>query len=91
MFNMLLQSIPQEITNFLESLTDRERTILNVVVEGFSSDEIADRLCLSKDTIDTHRRHILEKWRDATGITATGKPAARLMALRVRPHLTNYP
>lgn len=40
-------------------LTDREGEILNLLVEGNSSKTIADKLYLSKHTIDTYRRRLL--------------------------------
>lgn len=42
-------------------LTKRELEILKLVQEGLNSTEIADRLCTSKYTIDTHRKNILNK------------------------------
>jgi DNA-binding NarL/FixJ family response regulator len=48
-------------------LTSREKEILRCLVEGQSSQEIAEKLCISKNTVDTHRRKILEK----TGLKST--------------------
>ena len=42
-------------------LTRREIEILNLVQSGLNSTEIADKLCTSKYTIDTHRKNILNK------------------------------
>lgn len=42
-------------------LSPREIEIVNYLLQGFSSNEIATRLFLSKSTIDTHRRNILRK------------------------------
>lgn len=39
----------------------REREIIKLLAEGFSSRQIAARLNLSKHTINTHRRNMLEK------------------------------
>lgn len=44
------------------SLTAREKQILQLMVDGFSSDEIASRMSLSKRTIDTHRSNLLAKF-----------------------------
>lgn len=43
------------------SLTEREAQVIRLVAEGLSSREIAERLCLSVKTVDTHRANIMEK------------------------------
>lgn len=45
----------------VESLTDKEVEIILLVSEGLSSKEIADKLCVSKRTVDTHRTHLMQK------------------------------
>ncbi len=45
----------------LDSLTDREREVLRLVAEGYTSSEIAEKLVLSPKTVDAHRSHIMEK------------------------------
>jgi two-component system response regulator DctR len=42
-------------------LTDREREILEQVVQGFTTKEIARTLQLSPRTVEVHRGHILHK------------------------------
>lgn len=42
-------------------LSERERDVLCLIAEGATSQEIADRLFLSVNTVQTHRRHIMEK------------------------------
>jgi len=44
-----------------ERLTDRERQLLRLVVEGLSNREIADKLCLSQKTVENHRANIMRK------------------------------
>jgi len=46
---------------FLSGLTDREREILAYAAIGRSNKEIADRLCVSLDTVKTHLHHIYRK------------------------------
>jgi DNA-binding NarL/FixJ family response regulator len=45
----------------LERLSDREREVLALVAEGFTDRAIAERLWLTRKTIETHVRHILAK------------------------------
>ena len=44
-----------------EALSDRERDVIIGVVEGLQNKEIADRLCISVNTVITHRRNIARK------------------------------
>lgn len=43
------------------NLSEREKEILYFICQGFSNQEIAEKLYLSKRTIDKHRSNILEK------------------------------
>ncbi|MBI3141600.1 MAG: helix-turn-helix transcriptional regulator [Bacteroidetes bacterium] len=45
----------------LELLSKREREIFSAVVMGFSSQEIGNAHHISKHTVDTHRRNIIQK------------------------------
>lgn len=42
-------------------LSNREKEILQLIVKGFTSKEIANMLKISKLTVDTHRKHIQQK------------------------------
>ena len=42
-------------------LTLRELDVLKLLSEGKSTQEIAQELCVSANTVDTHRRHLMEK------------------------------
>jgi DNA-binding NarL/FixJ family response regulator len=42
-------------------LGDREREVLQLIAEGYSSKEIAQKLDISPITADTHRRNIMKK------------------------------
>ena len=44
-----------------EMLSDRERDVVIGVVQGMLNKEIADRLCISVNTVITHRRNIARK------------------------------
>ncbi|MBI3969725.1 MAG: response regulator transcription factor [Chloroflexi bacterium] len=43
------------------SLTEREREVLSLVAQGYTNQEIADRLVVSVKTVETHRAHIMTK------------------------------
>jgi DNA-binding CsgD family transcriptional regulator len=43
------------------SLTRREKEIMQLVSQGFSSKEIAVKLFISSHTVESHRKHILHK------------------------------
>ena len=42
-------------------LTAREREVLQLLAEGWSTKETASRLCVSIKTVETHRKRIMEK------------------------------
>ena len=43
------------------SLTKREKEVLNLIVEGFTSKQIANKLYIAESTADTHRKNIVTK------------------------------
>jgi DNA-binding NarL/FixJ family response regulator len=44
-----------------EKLTERERTVLRMVAEGYSAPEIGEKLLISAKTVDTYKQRINEK------------------------------
>jgi DNA-binding NarL/FixJ family response regulator len=52
---------PGQVSNPLTSLSPREREILQLVVEGNSSIDIATALSLSPNTVDTYRSRLMRK------------------------------
>jgi DNA-binding NarL/FixJ family response regulator len=42
-------------------LSVREREVLQLLAEGNSTAQIADRLCISVKTVETYRQHLMEK------------------------------
>jgi len=55
-----LKNSPKELTPD-SPLSDREKEIILLICKGMSTQEIADSLCLSKRTVDSHRANILLK------------------------------
>jgi FixJ family two-component response regulator len=50
-----------EIRGRFESLTPREKEVLDLVVAGLLNKQIADQLGMSELTLKTHRAHVMEK------------------------------
>ncbi|WP_462268465.1 response regulator [Desulfobacter sp.] len=48
-------------TTAWDSLTQREREVLKLVAEGYTSKEIAGFLCISPKTVERHRSNIMNK------------------------------
>jgi len=57
----LLQRSTMQVDSPLTRLTPREREILQLVVEGKSSAEIAEILTLSQKTVETYRSRLMQK------------------------------
>ena len=54
----------------LDTLTEREREVMDLAVTGLPSKEIAQRLGISHRTVELHRSRVLEK----TGVTSMADP-----------------
>jgi DNA-binding NarL/FixJ family response regulator len=67
----------------LGDLTDREREILGLLAEGMRNDEIAQKLFISPQTVQTHIRNILGKLRVHSKLEAVAF-AVKHGAIRVR-------
>lgn len=50
----------------IESLTPREREVLDLLVEGHPNKIIADRLGISPRTVEVHREHVMDKMQART-------------------------
>ena len=56
-----LAAKPADETDPLHSLTQRERTVVQLAAEGHSNAEIAEKLFISPRTAETHRTNLLRK------------------------------
>jgi DNA-binding CsgD family transcriptional regulator len=43
--------------------TKREKQILELIAKGFTSNKIANLLCISTDTVKMHRKNMIQKAR----------------------------
>jgi DNA-binding NarL/FixJ family response regulator len=75
--NMSMATV--DVSKDEDALSDREIEILVEVCRGLSNQEIADKLFISKRTVDKHRANILEK----TGC----KNTANLVVYAIKNHL----
>ncbi|HOG18931.1 MAG TPA: response regulator transcription factor [Salinivirgaceae bacterium] len=57
----MIEHNSQRIDNIL-SVTSREREVLALIAEGLTTQTIADRLCLSVNTVETYRKNLLLKF-----------------------------
>jgi DNA-binding NarL/FixJ family response regulator len=57
-------------------LSDRESQVLQLIVEGFSNQAIAEKLKISKETVKTHVRHLMDK------LAVSDRTQAAVKALR---------
>lgn len=62
------------------SLSDREREVLGMVLEGFSNKEAAVRMRLSSRTVEIHRASLMRK----TGVRNTADLVRMALALQLR-------
>lgn len=58
---MQAQKAGAYVHSAFSKLTDREREVLQLLAEGYSTKEVADKLYLSVPTVHTHRQHIMQK------------------------------
>jgi two-component system response regulator FixJ len=54
-------SLRERRSQKLQALSDRERDVLKLIVEGYSNREIATALAISPRTVDIHRARVMEK------------------------------
>jgi len=52
---------PDPVEDSYNTLTDREREVLQLIVEGFSNKEIAEQLHISLKTVGVHRINLMHK------------------------------
>lgn len=63
--NDLMRSVlktKKEIGSVAATISRREKEVLQLIRKGYSSQQIADELCLSVRTIDSHRLSLLQKF-----------------------------
>jgi len=71
----------QDDASIDEILTNREREVLQLIAEGMSTRQIAERIHLSVKTVETHRQQIMRK--------LNAKSVAELTKIALREGLTS--
>ncbi len=61
MMDLVYQREPDENKTGEFKLTDRELEVLKLIVEEYTTQEIASKLFISARTVDAHRRNLLQK------------------------------
>ena len=56
--NFLIQNKKHEI---LQSLTEREMEVLQMIIQEFTTQEIADKLFISRHTVESHKKNLFKK------------------------------
>lgn len=79
-FDKIKKDFARDAEQSKVSLTSREKEVLKAISEGLSSQEIADKLFISKRTVDNHRTSIIMK----TGV----KNSAELIRFATERKLT---
>ena len=52
---------PHTDQSALDTLTKREREVLKLIAEGYKNAEISDYLCISINTVESHRSNLMRK------------------------------
>ncbi len=60
-------------SEFMVKLTRREKEIINLIIDEYTTAEIAEKLFISEKTVETHRKHVLQKLnvRNTAGLVRT--------------------
>ena len=59
------------------TLTKREKEILEQMAQGLSAQEVADKIFVSLDTVETHKRNIVQKLKARNTVDAVAKAIRR--------------
>ncbi len=70
---LVSSSFGKEDTAFIPKLTRREKEVLKLITDELTTKEIAEKLFISKATVETHRLHLLNKLgaRNTAGLVKT--------------------
>ena len=72
-------SLRKNVGDNVPVVTSREKEVLELIAEGLTNNEIASRLFVSPNTVDTHRKSLLNKF--------SAKNTASLVKLAIQMHV----
>ena len=58
---LISSTLGQQSSSYIPKLTRREKEVLKLITEEYTTNEMAEKLFISKATIETHRLHLLSK------------------------------
>jgi two-component system response regulator NreC len=59
--DFLSRAEEEPVKSAMDDLTEREQEVLRLLAEGFTNDEIADQLVISRHTVARHRENLMRK------------------------------
>ncbi len=70
---LISSSFGKKEESFIPMLTRREKEVLKLIIDEFTTKEIAEKLFISAATVETHRLHLLNKMgaRNTAGLVKT--------------------
>ena len=74
------QSLRKSSSGNTPVLTRREKEVLELIADGLTNNEIAEKLFISSTTVDTHRKNLLAKF-EAKNIAALVKMAVHMQLI----------
>jgi DNA-binding NarL/FixJ family response regulator len=54
-----MEDVPKK--HVRDIVSEREKEVIVLVAQGYSNNEIGDKMCLSPRTVESHRRNIMQK------------------------------
>ena len=58
----ILASLAGDVMEVIPPITKREKEVLKLIAEGFTSAQIAERLFITSQTVDSHRKNLMSKF-----------------------------
>ena len=53
--------LKEKVADSYKQLSQREQEVLKLVAQGYTNQQVANQLCLSVKTVETHKAHMMKK------------------------------